>query len=204
MTDDVRRHWDDAYAQGERGKSWFQERPEPSLTLITQHASPGAAVIDVGGGASSLPDALLGLGYADLTVLDVSPAALAISRTRLGTEASRVTWVEADLLTWTPPRAYDVWHDRAVFHFLTDDADVAAYRDLLRRGTAPGSVAIIATFGPQGPERCSGLPTRRYAAGELVATIGDGWTALADDVRVHRTPAGADQQFTWLVLRRDS
>lgn len=159
-------------------------------------------MLDAGGGASRLVDALLARGFADVTVLDVSPAALALSRARLGAAAARVTWITADLTGWTPPRRYALWHDRAVFHFLTEDAQQASYLTALRMGVAPGGAAIIAGFAPDGPERCSGLPVRRWAPEGLAARVGAPFALEHAETETHLTPTGREQRFAWAVLRR--
>lgn len=163
---------------------------------------PAAGVIDVGGGASPLVDHLLGLGYGDLTVLDVAPAGLAIARRRLGEAASGVRWLVADLRSWRPQRTYDVWHDRAVLHFMVSAADRAAYLAALTAATAPGGVAVLGCFAPEGPEQCSGQPVHRSDAAGLQATLGAGWRLLASAAEDHRTPDGRMQPFTWAVFRR--
>ena len=160
-------------------------------------------MLDAGGGAARLADALLARGFTDVTVLDVSQAALALSRARLGAAAGRVTWITADLTAWTPLRRYALWHDRAVFHFLTDRAGQDAYLDALRAGVAPGGTAIIGGFAPDGPARCSGLPVRRWLPAELAARVGAPFTLTWEEEETHLTPAGVAQRFGWAVLRRD-
>src|SRR5579872_1306661 len=160
------KHWERVYStKREREVSWFEENPAPSLDLIAlAGARRQSAIIDIGGGASRLVDRLIVQGYEDLTVLDVSAAALAVAKARIGEKADRVHWLVADVTTWAPSRVYDLWHDRAAFHFLTDPADRAAYVARLRRALRPGGCAIIGGFAPDGPERCSGLPVARYDA----------------------------------------
>lgn len=197
-------HWDAVYAARSATEvSWFQAAPTPSLAALDRFAvHPDAAFVDIGGGASGLVDALLGRGWSDLTVLDISETALDVARGRLGAQASRVHWIAADITAWSPTRAYDVWHDRAVFHFLTTPEARAGYRRAMLQGVRPGGLAIVATFAPDGPARCSGLPVERYDAAGLAAAFGPAF-ALADDWREeHRTPSGAVQAFTWAVLRR--
>ena len=156
-------HWENVYTtKSEKEVSWFQETPSPTLELLALiGATSRSAVIDVGGGASRLVDSLVSQGYDDVTVLDLSTAALAAAKARLAGKADRVQWIAADVTTWPPSRAYDVWHDRAAFHFLVDPADQAAYRDRLRRALRRGGYAIIGTFALDGPEKCSGLPVAR-------------------------------------------
>lgn len=200
------RHWGEVYAErGEQGVSWFTPQPVVSLDLLDAAGiGPAASVIDVGAGASRLVDALLDRGHTDLTVLDITEGGLAIARSRVGPAAARVQWVVADLLTWEPRRHYDVWHDRAVFHFLTAAAEQARYVQLLDRALDPGGVVVVGTFAEDGPQACSGLPTARYGPEELLDVLGGPgrWTELARRRRHHTTPWGVDQAFTWLALRR--
>ncbi|QYG93231.1 class I SAM-dependent methyltransferase [Iamia sp. SCSIO 61187] len=197
-------HWDERYrSSGAEGVSWYQAVPVVSLELIDAlSTSPAAAVVDVGGGASVLVDHLIARGHGDVTVVDVSPVALATTRARLG-HAHGVSLVQADLLAWDPPRRWDLWHDRAVLHFLTDDADRAAYVRLMRRSLPPGGAFVIGTFAPDGPTHCSGLPVRRHDGDDVVELLGG--PAAVDVVaarrEVHHTPGDADQPFTWVAGR---
>lgn len=193
-------HWEAAWADPPTAKSWYQPRPEVSLRLLADHA-PGS-VVDVGGGASTLVDGLLDDGRTDLTVLDISPRALAAARERLGARADAVTWQVADLRSWEPTRTFDAWHDRAVFHFLVNPEERAAYRWALARALRPGGVAVVATFADDGPDRCSGLPTTRWDAADLAVALGDDLDLLHTEREHHRTPAGGDQAFRYVVLRR--
>ncbi len=197
-------HWNAVYRdKSETEVSWFQETPARSLSLIREAApDKAAAVIDVGGGASRLVDALLEDGYGDLTVLDVSEAALTRSQARLGAAADHVHWIVADIAAWTPPRRWRVWHDRAVFHFLTDAARQDAYIAALEQGTEAGAVIIIATFAPDGPERCSGLPVQRYSADTMAARLGVHFRLMGQEREQHRTPWGAQQTFQYAVFER--
>jgi len=205
MNDTGRRnHWEGVYAaKREDQVSWFQETPAISLELIARAgAVQSYAIIDIGGGASRLADCLVARGYQDVTVLDLSAAALAAARARMGDRAGQVTWIAADMTDWQPARSYDIWHDRAAFHFLTLAEDQAAYVIRLRRALRPGGHAIIGTFAPDGPERCSGLAVSRYDAGSLAATLGHGFE-LVDTIRhEHTTPWGAAQKFQFSTFRR--
>jgi SAM-dependent methyltransferase len=198
-------HWETVHStRGETEVSWFQTSPEPSLRLIEQAGiGPSASVIDIGGGASRLVDTLLDRGLRSITVLDLSAAALARSRARLGARAAQVTWIVADATEWSPPAAgYDLWHDRAAFHFLTDASQRAAYVERLRAALRPGGHAIIATFALDGPERCSGLPVVRYDGDGLARELGPGFERLATVADLHRTPAGGEQRFQFSLFRR--
>jgi len=199
-------HWEGVYTRkGEHEVSWFQENPAPSLELIAQvGATAASAVIDIGGGASRLVDNLLGRGFQDVTVLDLSEAALEAAKARLGTRAGQVHWIVADATVWEPLRAYDIWHDRAAFHFLTEDRDRVAYVERLERGLKLGGYAIIATFALDGPERCSGLPVVRYDAASLGRTLGRAFQLVDTRRHAHATPWGSDQSFQFSVLRRCS
>jgi trans-aconitate methyltransferase len=196
-------HWDAAYAQGEATRSWFEAEPLMSLRMLdAAGVTASAAVIDVGGGTSRLADALLARGCRDVTVLDISRAALQLARDRLGPEAARVHWVTADIGTWTPGRRYDAWHDRAVLHFLTSEASQSRYLAALRAATRPGSAAVIGCFSPDGPAQCSGLPVARRSAAGLAALLGPEWTLTAEDRELHPVPGGGTQPFTWAAFTR--
>lgn len=197
-------HWRATYtSRGDTQVSWYSADPACSLDLIdTGGADPEQPAIDIGAGASRLADALLARGFADLTALDVSDDGLAHTRTRLGADAGRLRCVVCDVLDWVPDRRFGLWHDRAVFHFLTDPADRRRYRELLTAALAPGALAVIGTFAADGPEYCSGLPTVRYTPAGLAAELGDGLRVVAERREEHRTPTGGVQPFTWLALRR--
>lgn len=195
-------HWEHVWTSAdETGRSWYQKRPDRSLDLVAEFAPPGGRVIDVGGGSSRLVDGLLEAGLTP-SVLDISSAALAISRTRLGGRASEVEWIVADVTTFEPDQVWDVWHDRAAFHFLLDPADRAAYVRAAARGVSPGGVAVIASFGADGPRRCSGLDTRGYGAPALAAEFGEDFRLERAETESHVKPNGDTQQFQWVVLRR--
>lgn len=197
------KHWDDAYSHGDTTRSWFQAEALPSLRMLDKaDVTPRDSLIDVGGGASTLVDALLDRGHGDLTVLDISAGGLGTAQERLGPDAARVRWVVADLLTWQPDRAWNVWHNRAVLHFFTTDEARRKYLQALDAATTPGSLAVLATFAPDGPQPCSGLAVDRYDAGQLSALLGPGWHRLTDTREDHTTPAGGTQSFTWATFRR--
>lgn len=197
-------HWQGVYTtKDETAVSWYEASPRRSLDLLRRAVGGApASVIDVGGGASTLVDHLVAAGFRDLAVLDVSAAALAKVRSRLGAAAESVTWIVADVTRWRPPRMWDVWHDRAVFHFLTDRADQEAYLAALRAATTPGGFAILATFAPDGPERCSGLPVQRYDAATLAHRLGPDFALLVAEAAAHQTPWAAEQRFTHALFRR--
>ena len=195
--------WDEAYAQGDTTCSWFQVAPEMSLRMLDAAVvAPADSVIDVGGGASPLAGALIERGFGDVTVLDISAAAIEHARRRLGTRAGQVHWLAADIRSWRPGGRYAAWHDRAVFHFLTAEPDRQDYRRALAAGTAPGAVAVVGCFAPDGPQQCSGLPVARYGPADFAAELGPGWELVAQDREEHITPVGLAQPFTWVALRR--
>lgn len=176
--------------------SWYQARPETSLGLISRaQKGPKASIIDVGGGASRLVDLLLGAGYERLTVLDLSSVALEKSRARLGSRASLVTWLAADVTTWTPAGMFDIWHDRAVFHFLVNAEHRRRYVAAMTAALPQDGHAILGTFASDGPERCSGLPVARYEPETLAAELGP-WLRLVESLHEdHLTPTGRVQRF---------
>ncbi len=204
MSDAAAAHWDASYETKATDEvSWFEASPETSLRLIDLAGlDPGAAIVDVGGGASRLAAELLGRGYRDITVADISAAALQTARAEYGSEAERIRWVEADVRTHDFGRRFDLWHDRAVFHFMVEEADRAAYLANLHRSLETGGHLVLATFGPEGPTSCSGLPVRRYGVAEMAEVLGGGYELLADEIRMHRTPRGGEQQFQYALFRR--
>jgi SAM-dependent methyltransferase len=198
----LEQHWERIYRTNRsQDVSWFRPHLQTSLELIRQTGVSGdAPILDVGGGASTLVDDLVAIGYSDLTVLDVSGAALEAARTRLGARASEIAWITADAtLVDLPPSHFQVWHDRAVFHFLTAEEDRRRYVEQVRHAVAPGGHLIIATFGPEGPVRCSGLPTARYDADALSAAFGSDFPLVDRREERHRTPGGVDQQFVYCL-----
>lgn len=185
------------------GVSWYEPRPENSLELIRRAAIElTEAIIDIGGGASFLVDALLQDGYRDVTVLDVSATVLEKLRARLGAKIPRVSLLRQDVTAFEPERRYELWHDRAVFHFLVERVDRERYVHALRRGLRPGGHFVIATFGPSGPERCSGLPTMRYDETALAAELGADFKLIESSLSTHRTPWNAPQEFLYCRFER--
>jgi SAM-dependent methyltransferase len=197
-------HWQNVYqTKGEREVSWFQETPTISLALIrATGVGPDASIIDIGGGASHLVDALIAEGYQSLSVLDVSEKALATSRERLGPKAANVAWIVADVTGWQPGERYDLWHDRAMFHFLTAPGDRAAYAACVLTAVRPGGHVIIGTFAPDGPERCSGLPVIRHDAGSIGEVLGPSFKLIESRRHDHLTPGGTLQRFQFSRFQR--
>ena len=204
---DRKQHWEQIYTtKASSNVSWFQERADQSLDLI--HATGlgiDAAVIDVGGGASRLVDDLVYEGYADLTVLDLSSAALTVAKQRLGNHVNFVDWITGDITQVSlPENRYDIWHDRAVFHFLTDPAERKAYVEQVMRAVRPNGHVIIATFAEDGPEKCSGLPVMRYCPETLHAEFGKAFHLVKHSKEAHHTPFGTEQQFVYCYCRKGS
>ncbi|MET4800526.1 class I SAM-dependent methyltransferase [Bradyrhizobium sp. LB11.1] len=199
-------HWQTVYeSKGEREVSWFQESPSPSLELIAlAGAGLTSPIVDIGGGASRLVDALLTAGYTDLTVLDLSDAALAASRTRLGLAGDSVDWIAADMTAWRPTRTYDVWHDRAAFHFLNAPEEQATYVATVRRAVKIGGHVIVGTFAIDGPEKCSGLPVTRHSADSIAALLGAGFKMTDHRRHQHATPWQSVQNFQFSSFVRSS
>jgi trans-aconitate methyltransferase len=200
-TESDARHWDDVYDRVGAGRvSWYQPDSAISTELI---AASGLvrSVVDVGGGASVLVDELLDAGVEDVTVLDLSARALDVARQRLGSRGDAVRWVDRDVRCWRPARRFDLWHDRAVFHFLTEPADRDAYRSVLREALEPHGHVVIGTFAADGPTHCSGLPVARYGPAELAAQF-PGTRVVEERRAEHVTPGGVTQPFTWLLLAR--
>ena len=197
---DPKSHWDNVYrTKRPEEVSWYRPHLEKSLELIEEAAPDrNARILDVGGGESTLVDDLLARGYRELTVLDVSPTALAVARERLGANATKVTWLCGDVTTADlGGHPYDVWHDRAVFHFLTSAADRSAYVRQVARAVRPGGHVIVATFGPEGPTTCSGLRVMRYDSEALHDEFGSSFRLVKHLTELHHTPSGAIQQFVY-------
>lgn len=197
-------HWDQVFTtKADADVSWYQPVPEASLAFIEACApGPGSALIDVGGGSSSLVDHLLAQGHRDVTVLDVSAAALERARTRLGPRGGDVHWVVSDVTRFEPTRPYHVWHDRAALHFLTDPEDQAAYGRVVSRAVPPGGWVVLATFAPHGPTKCSGLEVRRHDGSSLGEILGPDFVPAEERVVEHHTPSGAVQPFTFARFQR--
>lgn len=195
-------HWENVYAtKGDEEVSWFEASPDLSLALLDEAGVPrDAAIIDVGGGASRLVDALVARGQGHVAVLDLSANAIARARERLGQAA--VEWIVSDVTAWRPSRQYDAWHDRAAFHFLTDPAQQQIYARTLADALVPGGVAIIGTFAPDGPEKCSGLPVARHDQDSLGRVLGPGFKLEGSIPHEHATPWGSVQRFQFSTFRK--
>ncbi len=201
----ARAHWEQVYSTRADGEvSWYQPRPGTSIELLRRTGvGREASVLDAGGGSSRLVDAILEEGWRRLAVLDVSETALARARARLGARAAEVEWIAADVTAWTPPHRFDVWHDRALFHFLTGAADRKAYLAAVRAAVPPRGHVVIGTFALDGPEQCSGLPVVRYDAASLAREMGPDF-ALAESLHEdHPTPAGKIQRFQFSRFVRE-
>lgn len=198
-------HWEKVYStKATEAVSWFQAHADLSFDIINATGvAYDAAIIDVGGGASVLVGDLLDHGYSNLTVLDLSAAALSAAQKSLGSRATGVQWIEADITKANlPDYRFDVWHDRAVFHFLTSPEDRAAYVRAVFRSVKPGGHVIVATFAEDGPTQCSGLPVMRYSADELHSEFGESFSLLNHRKETHHTPSGSVQQFVYCYCRR--
>jgi 2-polyprenyl-3-methyl-5-hydroxy-6-metoxy-1,4-benzoquinol methylase len=205
MTVQSKDHWENVYTTKAADEvSWFQEHAALSLKLIQEAGLPlTASIIDVGGGASTLVDDLLASGYENVTVLDLSGAALATAKARLGARAADVQWLDANILdAELGLNTYDLWHDRAVFHFLTSEQERCAYVRAVLRAVKPGGLVIVATFAEDGPSKCSGLPVMRYDAKELHAEFGETFVLLGHEKESHHTPGGNEQKFVYCFCRK--
>ena len=199
-----REHWDSVYAtKGSERVSWYRPHLDRSLAFLeAAGVAPAVAIIDVGGGASTFVDDLLDRGFTNVTVLDLSQAALDSARARLGTRASKVRWICADVTeARLPAGTYDFWHDRAVFHFLRDPVLRERYVAAVRRSLKPGGHIVVATFGPHGPEKCSGLEVLHFTPEALHAEFGSDFARLASATEIHTTPWGAEQEFVYCYCR---
>jgi ubiquinone/menaquinone biosynthesis C-methylase UbiE len=201
----ARDHWQSVYSEKDPTEvSWYERAPTASLRLIEEAGLPrGRPLLDVGGGASKLAGALLSRGYSDVTVADISASALSKAQAQLGSSAKTIEWMEADVRSHDFARQYDLWHDRAVFHFMVGAEDQEAYLDTLQRTLKPGGHVVIATFGPDGPNRCSGLPVVRYGSAGVAERLGPGFQPISEVLHVHDTPAGSHQQFLYAHFQRN-
>lgn len=198
-------HWQTVYqSKPADAVSWFRPHLDVSLTLMAKAGlHRGSRVLDVGGGASTLVDDLLAQGVSQISVLDLSSEALMLSRERLGPAGQSVSWIAGNLLTEKFPEGrFDLWHDRAVLHFLTDQNDVSRYAAQARRAVRPGGHAVIGGFAPDGPERCSGLPVARRSALEIAQALSPGFELIESSAEQHLSPSGSAQSFIYALLRR--
>lgn len=204
MKSQPQEHWTRIYDENAPSVfSWHQTEPAPSLSILDRFcAAPESAFIDIGGGASNLVDSLLLRAWTDVTVLDIAAPALEATKERLGRDASKVHWEVADITQWQPARRYDLWHDRAVFHFLTEPEQQDAYRRAMLAGVAAGGLVIMATFALDGPDKCSGQPVQRFDPASLARTLGGAFQILDTRHEEHVTPRGSSQSFNWCVFRR--
>jgi len=197
-------HWEHIYAtQDPTRVGWYEPGAETSTRLVLDAVAAGArSVIDVGGGASSLVDHLLEAGVDHVAVLDIAEAGIDVARQRLGQRAADVEWIVSDVTSLEDVGRFDVWHDRAVFHFLLEPDERRRYVRLSERTVPPGGVAVMATFASDGPERCSGLPVRRYGPEELANECGPGWQLSGSQGHAHVTPRGAEQRYLYCTFER--
>lgn len=205
MSSSRQEHWEHVYQTKQANEvSWLQEEPSVSLDLIAASGiGRGEPVVDIGGGASVLVDRLLDQGFTDLSVLDISQAALQVAQARLGARSADIIWIADDVAAWLPQEsAFKLWHDRAVFHFLVDQADRLGYVRALARGLQNGGFVILAPFSLTGPQRCSGLPVLRYSAEMLQLELGPGYELVEQRPQTHLTPAGNSQDFLWCLFRK--
>lgn len=201
---DRKSHWEKIHqAKALQELSWYQPIPEPSLRLFRElGVQPSAKVIDIGGGDSLLVDHLLVQGFSDITVLDISEAALEKAQKRLGSQAAKVNWIVADVTAFEPQEHYDVWHDRAVFHFLLKEEEISRYVQSAHKGLSPSGYLIVGTFSDQGPEKCSGLPVRRYAKNELTNCFSGSFEKIHAISSDHVTPSGVGQHFIFCGFKK--
>ena len=200
---DVKTHWEKVYTtKAPESVSWYRAHLETSLALIERAVARSSSIIDIGGGESTLVDDLLLRGYKNLTVLDVSQTAIEVTKKRLGSTAEQVRWLVGDIVEIElEPHAYDLWHDRAVFHFLTSPERRLAYVRQVTRAVKPGGHVIVSTFGPEGPTKCNGLAVMRYDAESLHGEFGGGFRLVESSQELHQTPFGTTQQFLYCYCR---
>ena len=200
---DKKSHWEGVYATKQNHEvSWYEPDPRMSIELIRSVAPQPVRVIDIGAGQSHLFERLPAEGHT-ITVLDISAAAIQATQNRMGSNAAKVHWIEGDITTLTDIGTFDVWHDRAVFHFLTDATDRQTYVEQVRRAVRPGGHVVVATFAEDGPEYCSGLPVVRYSAAGLHSEFGADFQLIGSEHEDHRTPRGAEQSFLYCLCRRE-
>jgi len=199
-----KQHWEKVFeTKADTEKSWFQPYPATSVKFIRELNIPkDAAIIDVGGGDSTLADVLLLEGFTDITVLDISAKALQNARNRLGKNAKKVKWIESDVLNFHPDKKYDCWHDRAVFHFVTDKKDITAYKNQIAGSVKEEGKLIVGTFSEKGPEKCSGLPVHRYSQQQLTDALSGNFRKIKCIEETHQTPFNTTQSFTFCSFQK--
>lgn len=203
MSKESKAHWERIYTEkAPQEVSWFQKKPTVSLKIIHHLSNFNAKIIDIGGGTSTLVDYLLKLGYVNLAVLDISAKALEYDKKRLGDAARCIEWYETDLTEFTPPHVFDIWHDRAVFHFLTDNSSRQAYVKVLKKAIKALGHAVIATFAKDGPKKCSGLDIVQYDNDSIQRELGEEFKLLDTIKESHVTPLGKEQRFVYFVFQR--
>jgi trans-aconitate methyltransferase len=201
---DRKKHWENIYQTKElKEVSWFQPTPETSLDFFKQFNVPTTAkVIDIGGGDSFLVDHLLELGYQDISVLDISAAAIDRAKQRLGNRAKNVKWILADAATFKPTEKYDFWHDRAAFHFLTDEQEISNYLEIVRQNINPTGVLVIGTFSEQGPKKCSGIEIKQYSETTMTDRLKNFFEKIKCITVDHRTPFDTIQNFVFCSFKK--
>lgn len=201
---DRKKHWENIYETKPLSEvSWFQPTPETSLNFFKEYKIPTTAkIIDIGGGDSLLVDFLLDLGYQNITVLDISEAALNRAKKRLGNKANQVKWIVADVTTFEPAEKYDFWHDRAAFHFLTNEDEVKHYVETVRNSITPNGILVIGTFSEQGPKKCSGIDIKQYSANTLIKLFSSEFEKLNCFTVEHQTPFNTIQQFVFCSFKK--
>lgn len=201
---DRRKHWENIYqTKALKEVSWFQSTPETSLSFFKQFKVPSTAkIIDIGGGDSLLVDNLLDLGYQDITVLDISAAAIERAKQRLGERAKAVKWIVADAATFIPPEKYDFWHDRAAFHFLTKEKEISNYLETAQQNINPSGILVIGTFSEQGPKKCSGIEIKQYSETTMTERLKQYFDKIRCIVVDHKTPSDSIQNFVFCSFRK--
>lgn len=203
--EDRKKHWNEVYEKKKATEvSWYEPMPETSLEFINEcELEKDSAIIDIGGGDSFLAEFLLGKGFTNITVVDISEKALERAKERLGEKADEITWIPADVSEFTPQKKYDLWHDRAAFHFLTEDKQVENYLKTVKEAIKPGGRLILGTFSENGPGKCSGLEIRQYSIKQMQELFSDGFTSMNCKNVDHTTPTGGTQNFTFCSFKRD-
>ncbi|MEI6677921.1 MAG: class I SAM-dependent methyltransferase [Mariniphaga sp.] len=201
---DRKKHWEEIYKTKQVNEvSWFQPTPETSLSFFKQFSIPtDAKIIDIGGGDSFLVDNLLDLGYQNISVLDISEAALNRAKQRLGDQASKVKWIVADAATFHPNEKYDFWHDRAAFHFLTNENEISNYLDTVQQSIKPTGILVIGTFSEHGPKKCSGIEIRQYSENTMTDRLKIFFEKIRCITVDHRTPFDTIQNFVFCSFRK--